>query len=485
MTSSSRASAESASAAVLQLLEDGSPVSSLAHAFAKRGHELYLVGGPVRDAWLGRAHRDLDFSTDALPEVTQEVIAPFVANVWLQGVRWGTVGAEVAGTHVEITTFRIEKYQPASRHPEVSFESDVVTDLSRRDFTVNAMAIKLPGNEMVDPFGGLADLKSGLLKTPLDPKLSFTDDPLRMLRAFRFASQLGFRIDQSAVDAISELKDHLVTVSAERIRDELSGLLLGQAPMTALALAERSGLTALFLPELSALKLQQDPIHRHKDVFSHTLAVLERTDSKDLTLRLAALLHDIGKPRTRKIDPEGVTFHHHEVVGASMAKARLQALRYPNEIVADVSELIRLHHRFHTYSQGWSDSAVRRYVRDAGPLLGKLNALVRADCTTRNASKANRLAARMDQLEARVASLAEREELERIRPDLDGRQVMAYLGVPPGPTVGEALEWLLEVRLEEGLLEAGEAFTRLDEWARARRLEPAGEELPRVEKKKT
>ncbi|MBA2312024.1 MAG: HD domain-containing protein, partial [Actinobacteria bacterium] len=245
-----------------------------------------------------------------------------------------------------------------------------------------------------------------------------------------------------------------------------------------------SGLTALFLPELSALKLQQDPIHRHKDVFSHTLAVLERTDSRDLTLRLAALLHDIGKPRTRKIDSEGVTFHHHEVVGASMAKARLQALRYPNGIVADVSELIRLHHRFHTYSQGWSDSAVRRYVRDAGPLLGKLNALVRADCTTRNASKANRLGARMDQLEARVASLAEREELERIRPDLDGRQVMAYLGVPPGPTVGEALEWLLELRLEEGVLEAGEAFTRLDEWARARGLEPAGEKLPRVEKKK-
>jgi poly(A) polymerase len=304
-----------------------------------------------------------------------------------------------------------------------------------------------------------------------------------MLRAFRFASQLGFEIDAAVLDAVSELREQLATVSAERIRDELSRLLTGAEPGKALELAEGTGLTDMFLPELSSLKLEQDPLHRHKDVFHHTLAVIERTDAV-LELRLAALLHDIGKPKTRKIGPEGVSFHHHEIVGAQMAEDRLRVLRYPNEVVERVRDLIFLHHRFHTYRLGWTDSAVRRYVRDAGELLGLLNALVRADATTRNPEKARRLAARMDELEQRIAELAEREELARIRPDLDGFQVMAYLGVEPGPVVGEALEHLLEIRLEEGPIGEEEAFRRVDEWARARAIEPAGERRPRRTKKR-
>ena len=455
-----------------QLLGDGSPVLNLADTFRAGGHDLYLVGGSVRDAWLRRPHDDLDFATDATPDQTKKLVQGLAENVWLQGEAFGTIGAEIGGLRMEITTFRTERYQPASRHPEVDFASDIETDLSRRDFTINAMALRLPEKEAVDPFAGVKDLTARLVRTPLDPIVSFTDDLLRMLRAFRFASQLDFKIDPQTLRAIGELRDEIKTVSSERIRDELSKLVTGAAPARALELAEASGLTQHFLPELSSLKLEQDPVHRHKDVFHHTLAVMERTDP-DLELRLAALLHDIGKPKTRKIDSEGVSFHHHEVVGADMAAERLRALRFKNEVVDSVSEIIRLHHRFHTYRLGWSDSAVRRYVRDSGPLMPRLNALVRADCTTRNVAKAKELATRMDELEERIAELAAKEELDRIRPDLDGRQVMEHLGVPPGPIVGDALAFLLELRLEEGPLGEAEAFRRLDEWARAHGSSPS------------
>ena len=447
-----------------QLLDESSPVIGLAEAFRAAGHELYLVGGSVRDAWLKRAHEDLDFATDAAPEETKKIVRPLASSIWLQGEAFGTVGAEISGLHMEITTFRTEKYQPASRHPEVSFASDIETDLSRRDFTINAMAVRLPEKQAVDPFDGVKDLSAKLIKTPLDPIVSFTDDPLRMLRAFRFASQLDLKIDDSVLGAVAELRDEIKTVSSERIRDELSKLVTGKAPARALELAEGVGLTQYFLPELSNLKLEQDPVQKHKDVFHHTLAVMERTDPV-LELRLAALLHDIGKPKTRRIDPkEGVSFHHHEVVGADMAADRLRALRFSNEVVHAVSEVIRLHHRFHTYRLGWSDSAVRRYVRDAGPLLPVLNAMVRADCTTRNQAKAKELARRMDELEARIGELAMKEELDKLRPELDGKQVMDQLDIPPGPLVGNAMAFLLEVRLDEGLLGEEEASRRLAEW---------------------
>jgi len=454
------------------LLAAESPVVGLAEAFRAKGHELYLVGGVVRDAFLGRRHEtpDLDLATDAPPERVKEIVGPVASALWLQGVEFGTVGAEIDDVRIEITTFRTERYQPASRHPEVTFAADVKTDLSRRDFTINAIAVSLPERAPIDPFGGVADIKARVIRTPVDPADSFSDDPLRMLRAFRFASQLDFKIEKETLDAIASMNDQIETVSAERIRDEFVKLLVGAAPGRALELAENSGLTEHFLPELSALKLEQDPVHKHKDVFHHTLAVMERTDPIP-ELRLAALLHDIGKPKTRRIDKrEGVTFHHHEVVGADMAAARLRALRFDNHTVDDVSELIRLHHRFHTYRLGWSDSAVRRYVRDAGPLLGTLNALVRADCTTRNRDKARRLGERMDELEERITELAAREELDRIRPDLDGREVMAHLGIEPGPLVGEALDFLLELRLEEGPLGKDEAYERLDQWAATKKI---------------
>jgi poly(A) polymerase len=449
---------------------------ALAALFRAKDRELYLVGGPVRDMFLRRAHVDLDLATDAPPEETLEIVRPVSQNQWLQGMRFGTVGAEIGGRKMEITTFRTEKYEPESRHPHVEFATDIETDLSRRDFTINAMAIRLPEKEALDPFGGLADLKARLIKTPVDADVSFTDDPLRMLRAFRFASQLDFDIDPGVLDSIARLKDELKTVSAERIADEFGKLLVGEKPGRALQMAEDTGITDIFLPELGALQLEQDPVHRHKDVFHHTLAVVERTPPV-LELRLAALLHDIGKPKTRRIDPDGVSFHHHEVEGAKMAKKRLRELRFPNEIVTAVSETIRLHHRFHTYSLGWTDSAVRRYVRDAGPLLGTLNDLVRADCTTRNAAKAKKLQARIDELEARIAELAAQEEIEKLRPELDGGQIMAYLGIEPGPLVGKAREFMMDIRLDDGVIGEDEAYARLDAWARENGIEPAGERI--------
>ena len=460
-----------------EVLEEGSAVMELARAFRERGHDLYVVGGIVRDALLGGAG-DVDLTTDATPDTTKDIVEPRADAVWLQGIRFGTVGCRIQGLDMEITTFRSERYEPDSRHPEVSFEPTIEKDLARRDFTVNAMAIRLPEREAIDLFDGRGDLERKILRTPIDPRESFSDDPLRMLRAFRFSSQLGFHIAPDVVATIAELKDKLGTVSAERIRDELSRLLLGRSPGKALELADSTGITDLFLPELGALKLEQDPVQKHKDVFKHTLAVMERTEPV-LELRLAALLHDIAKPKTRRIGPEGVTFHHHEVEGAKMARARLKALRFPNEVVETVGDLIFLHHRFHTYSLGWTDSAVRRYVRDAGPLLGQLNALVRADCTTRNPNKARRLAARMDELEERIADLAQREEFERFRqPDLDGTQIMAYLGVPPGRLIGEARAFLIEKRLDEGPVSEDDAYEALDAWARERGIEPVGERRP-------
>jgi len=441
----------------------------LARRFESSGRQLLVVGGSVRDAFLGRDHGDIDLCTDAKPEETSALVESGAEALWLQGVEYGTVGVLFGGARFEITTFRTESYEPGSRHPQVSFAGDITTDLSRRDFTINALAIRLKDLELLDPFGGREDLKAGVIVTPIDPKLSFTDDPLRMLRAFRFSSQLGFGLEKSTLSAITELKELIGSVSAERIRDELTKLLCGQSPGAALVAADSTGIVELFLPELSALKLEQDPVHKHKDVFLHTLAVLEQAPEEEV-LRLAALLHDIGKPRTRRIEPSGVSFHHHEVVGARMAADRLRALRYPTRTVAAVAELISLHHRFHTYSLGWSDSAVRRYARDAGPLLADLNELVRADCTTRNRAKAAKLAARMDELEKRIAELAAQEELEKLRPDLDGKQVMAHLGIPPGPLVGQALEHLLELRLERGPLPEGEVYEELDKWAAGREL---------------
>lgn len=465
------------------LLADSSPAMKIAQRFAGADHDLYLVGGPVRDAWLKRPHEDLDFSTDATPDETKALIEPLASAVWLQGIEFGTVGAEIDGVRMEITTFRTESYQPGSRHPQVAFATDVETDLSRRDFTINAMAIRLPDGEAIDPFDGAKDVKAGIIRTPLDPEVSFSDDPLRMLRGFRFQSQLGFKIESSVLETIGRLKEKLATVSAERIRDEFSKLLLGDSLDRAFEEAAETGITDLFLPELSALKLEQDPVHRHKDVFHHTLAVTKRTRPY-LELRLAALLHDIGKPKTRHIGPEGVSFHHHEIEGARMAGERLRALRYPNQVVLTVVDLIRLHHRFHTYRLGWSDSAVRRYVRDAGSILGELNELVRADCTTRNEAKAKTLRKRMDELEERIGELAAREELASLRPELDGVQIMAYLGVDQGPVVGETREFLLELRLEEGILGTEEVYKRLDEWARARGFTPVGTKVPPKPKKK-
>lgn len=466
-----------------ELLSAGSPILELSDRFRAQGHALYLVGGTVRDAFLGRRGYDYDFATDAAPEETHELVRPVASAVWLQGIKFGTVGAEINGIRMEITTFRTERYEPESRHPEVEFASDIAADLSRRDFTVNAMAVALPDKEAIDPFGGLDDLKARVLRTPIDPDESFADDPLRMLRAFRFASQLGFDVAPEVMSSITRSKEKLRTVSAERIRDELSRLVIGEAPAKALTLADESGITDLFLPELSALKLEQDPVHKHKDVFRHTLTVVEQTPP-DLIVRLAALLHDIGKPKTRRIDAEGVTFHHHEVEGAKMARRRLKELRYPNEVADAVGDIIFLHHRFHTYSLGWGDSAVRRYVRDAGPLLEPLNILVRADCTTRRADKAKRLRARMDELEQRIKELAGEEELDKMRPALDGTQIGAYLGIPPGPEIGEAWHFLLEHRIEHGVLTEEEGYARLERWARERGIEPAGERVPPKEKKK-
>jgi poly(A) polymerase len=447
--------------------EESAPLMELARRFDAAGHSLYLVGGWLRDAIAGRelAGHDTDLATDARPDTITELLDGWAEYLWLQGKRFGTIGARHGDLSVEITTFRAEVYHSESRKPEVEFGDDIETDLSRRDFTVNAMALALPQLGFVDPFDGLGDLAARRLRTPLSVDISFLDDPLRMLRAARFTASLRFEPDPDIVTAIERHRDRLEIVSAERIRDELDKLLVVPDPQPGLWLLARTGLSDEFLPELNAMQLEQDPIHRHKDVLAHTIAVVANT-RPELRVRLAALLHDVGKPKTRGYAPGGVTFHHHEVVGARMARERLTALRYPNDMIDDVVALVALHLRFHTYRMGWTDSAVRRYVRDAGPLLDDLNHLTRCDCTTRNQKKAAALSRRMDELEARIAVLREQEELARIKPPLDGRQVMDILGVAPGAIVGKALAFLLEERLERGPIAEADARELLLAWAR-------------------
>jgi poly(A) polymerase len=456
------------------LVEELNP---LAARFEAAGKRLYLVGGSVRDAFSGRAldEIDLDFTTDALPDETESIVSGWADAVWNQGKRFGTIGCSRNERRFEITTHRAEAYTPDSRKPDVVFADAVEADLARRDFTVNAMALELPRLALVDPFDGAADLAARRLRTPLAPEESFLDDPLRMLRAARFVAGHGLVPEPGLVAAVRDLRGRMEIVSAERIRDELDRLLTVEKPSQGIWLLVNTGLAEEFLPELPALALEQDPVQRHKDVLAHTIAVVDRT-GPDRILRLAALLHDIGKPKTRSFGPTGVSFHHHEVVGARMAEERMRALRYSTQDIADVRRLVELHLRFHGYGdkgpsgpterepQHWSDSAVRRYARDAGPLLERLNELTRADCTTRNQAKAAELARRMDALEERIAILRSREELDRIRPDLDGGQIMDHLGIGPGPLVGQARQYLLEVRLEEGPLGEEEAYRRLDQW---------------------
>jgi poly(A) polymerase len=440
----------------------------LGERFREAGHGLYLVGGVVRDQLLGRTGGpEVDLATDATPEQTLRLLRGWADQRYLQGARFGTVGASKDGVDVEITTFREEMYPESDRHPFVTFAKDIETDLSRRDFTINAMAVRLPEGEFLDPYGGLKHLAAKLLDTPLDPETAFSDDPLRMLRAARFVSELEVSPAPRVVEAIRAMGGRLSIVSAERIRDELSKLLLGASPGRGLDLAVETGLAEVFLPELPALRLEQDPVHRHKDVLRHTYAVVEGCEP-DLVLRLAALLHDVGKPATRRITPEGVQFHHHEAEGARMAEERLRALRYPAAVIDDVVRLVEMHLRFHGYGEGWSDGAVRRYVRDAGHLLDRLNQLTRADVTTRNPFKARQFRALQDELEDRIARLAEQENLEAMRPPLDGHQVMEHLGVGPGPLVGEALAYLMEIRMDRGPIDEEEAYRLLDAWAKER-----------------
>jgi poly(A) polymerase len=395
--------------------------------------------------------------------LTEEILARWGDSVWAQGKRFGTIGAAKGHQRVEVTTHRAEEYGSSSRKPAVAFSSALEADLARRDFTVNAMALSLPQLELVDPFGGVNDLAAGRLRTPLAPEVSFTDDPLRMLRAARFIAGYGLAPTPEVLAAASRLSSRLDIVSDERVHDELDKLLAVPDPSEGLWFLVKTGLAEEFLPELPALALEQDPVHRHKDVLAHTIAVVQRVRPLRV-LRLAALFHDVGKPKTRSIGPDGVSFHHHELVGARMARDRMRALRYPADDIDKVSRLVELHLRFHTYALGWTDSAVRRYVRDAGDLLEELNELTRCDCTTRNPARAQALSRRMDELEARIADLREKEELAAIRPDLDGRAVMARLGVPPSPLVGRALAYLLEVRLEEGPHSPEQAMKLLDAW---------------------
>jgi poly(A) polymerase len=452
-------------------MADGSsvlPVPPLAKElgarFAEAGQELFLVGGSVRDIVQGRPSPDLDFATSAPPAETTRLLRGWAERKYLVGVKFGTVGAFKDGERLEITTFRKEVYAEENRKPTVTFGDDIFVDLSRRDFTINAMAMRLPDGEFVDPYGGLKALAASVLDTPLDPEMSFSDDPLRMIRAARFVAQLDVRPADRVVETMRALASRLEIVSAERIRDELDKLLVGEHAPAGLALLVDTGLADRFMPELPALSLEQDPVHRHKDVLRHTYAVVDRCEP-DLVLRLAALLHDVGKPATRKITPEGVTFHHHEVEGARIARMRLTELRYPKAVIDDVCTLIELHLRFHGYGESaWSDAAVRRFVRDAGPLLDRLNQLTRADVTTRNEKRAEAFAKLQDELEERIAALAEQENLEAMRPPLDGRQVMEVLGLEPGPEIGEALAYLMELRLERGPILQDEAIELLKMW---------------------
>jgi poly(A) polymerase len=453
------------------------PVVELAERFVAAGHELALVGGPVRDALLGRPGADWDLTTSATPDEVERLVAGWADATWDVGREFGTIGIRKGDHQVEITTYRTDTYDPASRKPVVAFGDTIEGDLSRRDFAVNAMALRLPSLEFVDPFGGLDDLAARVLRTPVTAEQSFDDDPLRMMRAARFTAQLGFTAAPDVVAAMTAMAERIAIVSAERVREELSKLVLGAHPRGGLTLLVDTGLADHVLPELPALRLESDEHHRHKDVYEHSLTVLEqaveqedRLGGPDLVVRLAALLHDIGKPRTRRFQPGGtVTFHHHDVVGAKMARKRLKALRYSNDVVDQVSTLVELHLRFHGYGSGeWTDSAVRRYVRDAGDQLERLHILTRADCTTRNQRKAARLRRSYDHLEERIAALSEAEELASIRPDLDGQQIMAILGLEPGPAVGEAYRFLLDLRMDRGPMSTEDATEALRAWWAAR-----------------
>ena len=454
-------------------------IDPLGNLFAQAGHELALVGGPVRDAMLGRPHTDLDFATSAAPQETERLLKGWGEATWDMGREFGTIGARSGQWVVEVTTYRSEAYDPTSRKPSVQFGDHLTGDLLRRDFTVNAMAVRIPGRVVEDPYGGVVDLALRLLRTPGRPEDSFSDDPLRMLRAARFAAQLGFTVAPEVVEAMTAMAERISIISAERIRDELVKLVCAPYPRRGLSLLVETGLAALVLPELPALALERDEHHRHKDVYEHTLTVLEQSidledrlpdGGPDFVSRFAALMHDIGKPRTRKFLGDGtVTFHHHDVVGAKLTRKRMQALRFSNDDTDAVSKLVELHLRFHGYGSGeWTDSAVRRYVRDAGDQLERLHVLTRADCTTRNQRKADRLRRTYDDLEARIGTLMEQEELAAVRPALDGNRIMEILGIPPGREVGTAYHFLLELRLDRGPMEPEEAEAALREWWAAR-----------------
>lgn len=452
-------------------------VLEVGELFDAAGHELSLVGGPVRDLFLGRVSPDLDFTTDADPDQTVAVIRRWADAYWEIGRAFGTIGLRKGGYQIEITTYRAEAYDPASRNPTVAFGTSLEDDLARRDFTINAMALRLPSLELVDLFGGVRDLHAGILLTPGTPSSSFSDDPLRMMRAARFVSQLGVTVAPEVSTAMTAMAERISIISAERVRDEFVKLIGGRAPDAGIDIMVDTGLADHVLPEVSALRLETDEHHRHKDVYQHSLTVLQQAcaletgddgpvPGPDVVLRLAALLHDIGKPATRKFEPGGVvSFRHHDAVGAKLASRRLRALRFDNDTIKAVARLVELHMRFYGYGEaGWSDSAVRRYVNDAGPLLERLHRLTRSDVTTRNRRKAERLAFAYDDLETRIAALAEQEELASIRPDLDGERIMTLLGIRPGPVVGRAYRFLLEERMEHGPHNPVDAETKLRLW---------------------
>ncbi|WP_025619529.1 CCA tRNA nucleotidyltransferase [Salinispora cortesiana] len=459
--------------AVAELLRVSPVADELGRRFASAGHELHLVGGSVRDALLGRLGDDLDFCTDAQPDETLRIVRGWAEAIWETGREFGTIGVQRDGLRLEITTFRAEVYDQVSRNPVVQYGTSLAEDLKRRDFTVNAMAVSLPEHRFTDPHGGLADLAAKVVRTPAAPEESFRDDPLRMLRAARFAAQLRFAVHPDVRAAMVRMAADLDRITAERIRGEFTKLLCGADPVAGLRLLVDTGLAERFLPELTGLKLEIDEHAQHKDVYEHTLTVVRNAvsyeeDGCDFILRMAALMHDVGKPATKAVGSDGrVSFHHHEVVGARMTKARMKALRFPRETTTKVTALVALHLRFYGYGRGeWTDSAVRRYVTDAGDLLARLHKLTRSDCTTRNRRKAAQLAADYDALEERIARLAAEEDLARVRPDLDGNAIMELLGVPPGPVVGQAWKHLKEVRLERGPLGRDEAEAELLRWSR-------------------
>jgi poly(A) polymerase len=467
--------------AVAELLREQVPaVAEIGRLFARHGHELALVGGPVRDVLLGQQPGDLDLTTDATPDQVLKITSGWADRTWEVGIAFGTVGLRKGSEFFEITTYRSEQYERTSRRPDVRYGTSLEDDLGRRDFTVNAMAARLPDYEFTDPFGGFEALTERVLRTPGPPERSFGDDPLRILRAARFAAKLGFTVADDVRAAMTDQAGRLEIVSVERITSELTKLMLTPDPALGVDILVQTGVADEVLPEVSRLRMEADEHHRHKDVYQHSLTVLRQAialepeyglggDGGDLVVRLAALLHDIGKPRTRTLLPDGrVAFHLHEVIGAKMTKRRLTALRFPNDVIKDVSRLVELHLRFHGYGEGeWTDSAVRRYVRDAGPLLTRLHVLTRADCTTRNRAKAARLARAYDSLEERIAELSEQEELARLRPELDGNEIMRILGVPPGPVVGKARNFLLELRINRGELGRDRVIQELRDWAAA------------------